>query len=106
MAADKFSCFATVDGPHVERVTEDEGHVLFGTQIGKPVPGEHALAADHQAVAIGLDQSQERFWPGRNVLVNNDLVGGIENADVHGAGMQIDTAVKAVLFGFWLFPKD
>jgi len=39
---------AAVNGPHVERMPEHEVDPLVGAQIGQPVPGEHALNADHQ----------------------------------------------------------
>jgi hypothetical protein len=35
---------------------------------------------------------------GGNVAVEDNLPGGVEDADVHGGGMQIDAAVKKVLF--------
>ena len=35
--------FSSVDRFHVEGVAEDEWNVLFNTEIGDPVPGEHAF---------------------------------------------------------------
>jgi hypothetical protein len=37
---------AAVDGFHVQGVAKHERDVLVGTEIGDPVPGEHALGAD------------------------------------------------------------
>ena len=90
--------FAAVNRLHVEGMTEDEVDVLVGAQVGQPVPGEHALAADHQAIPVGFDQSQEVFRAGRDVLVEDHLAGRIEDADIHGVGMEVDAAVEAVLF--------
>jgi len=54
-------------GAHVQGVTEDEIDLLVGTQVGEPVPGEHALDADHQVVTVRLDQAQEGLGPSRDV---------------------------------------
>ena len=78
-------------------MAEDEVDLLLGTQIGQPIPGEHALAADHQAAAVGFDQAQDGIRFGWNVLVDDHLAGRIEDADVHGVGMQVDAAVEMVL---------
>jgi hypothetical protein len=80
-------------------MAEDEIDVLIGTEIGQPVPGEHALAADHETLTIRFDQSQEGIGLGGDVLVENDLTSGIKDTDVHGIGMEIDTAIKLMLFG-------
>ena len=42
-----------MDGFHVEGVAEDEGDAFGGAEVGEPVPGEHALAADDESVAEG-----------------------------------------------------
>ena len=39
--------FATVDGPHVECMAEDERNLLFPAQVSNPVPGERAFHANH-----------------------------------------------------------
>jgi len=41
-------------------VPQDKLDPLLGTQIGDPVPGEHALAANDQALAVGRDGVQQR----------------------------------------------
>jgi hypothetical protein len=87
-----------VNGPHIEGVAENEIDPLLGAQVGQPVPGEHALAADYKAGAIGFYQSEESFRFGRDILVNDHLSDGIEDADIHGVGVQIDAAVEPVLF--------
>jgi hypothetical protein len=43
-----------VDELHVQGVAQDEGDVLFGAAVGQLVPAEHALDADHQALAKGV----------------------------------------------------
>ena len=44
---------AAVDGLHVVGVADQEGELLLGAEVGEPVPGEHALDADHQAEIAG-----------------------------------------------------
>jgi len=73
-------------------MAEDEVYSLVGAEIGQPILGENALAADHQAGTIGLDQSQKRFWARGDVFMNDDFSGGVQNADIHGLGMEIDAA--------------
>jgi hypothetical protein len=80
-------------------MAENEIDALLSAQVGEPVPGEHAFGSDDKVVAVRFDQAQEEFGTGRNVAVQHDLSGGVEDTDVHGVGMQIDAAVKKVLFG-------
>ena len=74
-----------------------KGIVLVLAQIGEPVPGEHALDADDQAVAEGRDGVRGRRRAGGEVLVEDDVAVVVEDADVHGSGVQIDAAVESVL---------
>jgi hypothetical protein len=87
-----------MNGSHVERMAEDEIDLFISAEVSQPVPGEHALAADHQTITIGLDLLQKVFRPRRDVLVKDDFASCIEDAEVHGVGMQIDAALKPVLF--------
>jgi hypothetical protein len=34
-----------VNGFHIESMTQNQGNVLFGTQVGEPLPGEDASTA-------------------------------------------------------------
>jgi hypothetical protein len=86
-----------VDGFHVQGVSQNEGDLLSSTQIGQPVPAKQALDADHQAVAERGYSFDKRWAVGRQVLVKDDLALGIEDAQVHGSGMQINAAVESVL---------
>lgn len=91
--------FAAVDGPHVEGVPEDEGDVFFGTEIGQPVPGEHALGANHQIVPIGGDGLEESCRFGLEVAMEQNVPFLAEDAQVHFVGVQVDSAIMLVLFG-------
>jgi len=90
---------AAVDGPHVERVSENEGDVFFGTEIGQPVPGEHALGADHQIIPVRSDGLEEGCRFGLDVAMEQDVPFLTEDAQVHFVGVQIDSAIMLVLFG-------
>ncbi len=72
---------------------------LAFAQVGEPVPGEHALDADDEAVAEGLDGVEEGVGRGGQVLLEDGLARVVEDVDEHGSGVQIDAAVELVLGG-------
>jgi hypothetical protein len=86
-----------VDGPHVQGVAQDEGDVLAGAQVGQPVPAEQSLDGDDQPVPEGGDGAEEGVGLCGEVLVEDDLAGVVEDAQLHGPGMQVDAAVESVL---------
>src|SRR5262249_42547958 len=88
---------AAVDGFQVQGVAEDEGDVLLDAAIGDPVPGEQALGADHEVVAIRLEGPPKRLWPTGDALVEDGLAGLVEEAPVPGPGVQVDATVAWVL---------
>ena len=47
--------FASMDGFHIESVSEDKGDVFTGAKIGEPVPGEETFNADDDVAAKWLD---------------------------------------------------
>ncbi len=65
---------AAVDGLHVQGVAEDEGDALVLAEVGEPVPGEHALAADDEAVAEGRDGVEEGVGLGGQIAVSKTVV--------------------------------
>lgn len=91
--------FAAVDGPHVEGVTEDEMNAFVTTQVSQPVPGEHALDRDNEVIPIRFDCPQERRRSCFGIAMEQDFAVMAENAQVDGAGMQIDAAVVGVRLG-------
>ena len=90
---------APVDGTHVQGMPEHEGNALAGTQVGHPVPGEHAFDRHHQILAEGLHGGQEGLRGALQVAREAHLAGCIQDAQVHLAGVQIDAAVVLVLTG-------
>jgi len=88
-----------VDRFHVERMTEDEGDRFALTEIGKPIPGEHALDRDDDVAAEALNDLEERLGLGGQVPMSDDFSLVIENTDVHRSRMEVDAAVEWVLLG-------
>jgi hypothetical protein len=80
-------------------VAQDEGDLLDVAQVGQPVPAEQALAADDEVVATRRDGFEEGTGLGGQVFVHDDLAGVVEDAQVHGPGVQIDAAVESMLLG-------
>ena len=77
----------SVNGLHVEGVTEDELDAFLLAEIGEPVPGEHALDGHDEIFAVGSDGSEEEVWSGLDVPVEEGLAGAVEDAEVHGLGV-------------------
>jgi hypothetical protein len=88
-----------VDVLHGQGVAQREGDALVFAQVGQPVPGEHALDADDEVLAVRLDGVEELVGAGGQVLGEDGLALVVENVDVHGSGVQIDAAVKSVRVG-------
>jgi hypothetical protein len=84
-----------VNGLEAEGMGEHEVDARGGTGIGEPIPAEHALGADGQIVAIGRDEFEEK----REVIVfdvgvDQFFAGAFHDADIHLAGVQINSAVE------------
>jgi hypothetical protein len=90
---------AAMDGLHVEGVTQDNGHTLFSTHVGQPVPGEETLDSHNEALTIGRNGLEERFRRGLHIAVQQHVPLLTQDADVHGAGMQVDPTLHWVLIG-------
>jgi hypothetical protein len=79
-------------------MSKDKGNVFHGTEISQPVPGKHTFGADHDILAVWLDSLEKdiRFSP--DIAVQKGIPVLIENAEIHFVGMEIDSAVKCMLF--------
>jgi len=53
--------FASMDGFHVERVTEHEVDAFVPTKVREPVPSEYAFDRDHEVLSEWCDCLQEDF---------------------------------------------
>ena len=85
-----------VDELHVQRVAQREGDGLVLTQIGEPVPGEHALAADDDALAKGSDGLEEDIRIGGEIFGEDGVAVGVKDVREHASGVQINAAVECV----------
>lgn len=87
--------FAAVDGADVEGVDQDEGDAGSLARVGQPIPAEHAFGTDGQVVAVGGEEFEEEVEVViANVGVDEDFAGPVHEADVHLAGMEINSAVE------------
>src|SRR6185312_1665367 len=89
--------FAAVDGFHGEGVAEDEGELFAFAEVGEPVPGEHAFAADDDSVAVRCDGVEEGGGCGGGGFLDEGLAGGIADVEEESPGVQIDAGVVCVL---------
>jgi hypothetical protein len=61
----------------------------------------HALAADDEGVAEGLDGVEEGFGGGAEVAAEAGLSVVIEDDEEEGPGVEIDSSVESDLGGRW-----
>ncbi len=90
---------AAVDQLHVQRVADHERDRVLGTAVGEPVPAEHALHTDDDTVAEGGKGLQQRLEMARQVAIEYDGTGTVQDANVHGPGVQVDAAVESMWAG-------
>jgi hypothetical protein len=88
-----------MDGFHLKGMSQDEGNALLSTEIGEPIPGEDTFNGHHEPLPIGGDSPEEGFRSRFHMAVQHDFPIVAQDADVHGTGMQVDSAVKRVLMG-------
>ncbi len=79
--------FSSVDRFHAEGVAEDEWNVLFNTEIGDPVPGEHAFYRNHDVLTEGSSDVEKNFRVCVGILMNPDIASGVNNTYKHSLGM-------------------
>jgi hypothetical protein len=80
-------------------MAENEGDVLLDTEIGDPVPGEHAFDSNHDVLTEGSNDTEKSFRVCVDVMMNPDIASGIQDTDKHILGMQVDSTIKFVLLG-------
>jgi hypothetical protein len=88
-----------MNGFHREGMAQDKGHALLGTQVGEPVPGEETRDGHDEAVPRRGHGFEKRFGSRFPVTVEPDFAILTQDADIQGAGMQVDATVKWVLLG-------
>src|SRR5262245_54331931 len=77
-----------------EGMTEDEGDLVLGAEVGEPVPGVGALAGDRAVGAKGIEGGEEGVGVGRQVASEPGVALLVEDDDVHGPCVQVDAAVR------------
>jgi hypothetical protein len=78
-------------------VTQNEGDALLGAEVGQPVPAEQTLDVHDQIVTVRSDDLEETIAVAFEVAVDQGFLRLVQDADVHRSGVQVDTAVVAVL---------
>jgi len=82
-----------VDGFHVQCVAENESNLFSSAQIGQPVPREDAFDGNHDILAERCDRFQKRIRIRLHIAVQNDRTGLVQDEQVHGSRVQINSAV-------------
>jgi hypothetical protein len=90
---------AAVDRFHIQRVPEANGNLFLGTEVGEPVSGQETCDHDDQILPIGCNGLAPRLWTGFHVAMQEDLAVLAEATHVHATSMQINAAIRVVLFG-------
>ena len=90
--------FSSVNGFHVKGVTENESYSFLFAQISKPVPGEGALDCNDETVPVLSDRFQEDLPVSFDVTVEENRAIAVNDAEVHGFCVKVDSAMVFVLF--------
>jgi hypothetical protein len=88
-----------VNGFQVQGMAEDEGNPRLGTEVREPVPREDTFDRDHEILAVGRNDLEQGVWAGLHITLPHDLPVSVQDADVHGPGMQGNATVEFVLCG-------
>jgi len=83
-------------GLHGEGLPEDAGQALVGTQVSPPVPGEETCDTAEHVLPGGHEGVEKGGWTSGHSAVPQELPLLGQDAEVHGAGMQVDAAVNLV----------
>src|SRR5205823_2601871 len=97
---DRVICgLAAVDGFPGERLPADTRKPLPSAQVSKPLPREEACDADAKILPVGRQSLEKGLWSRWHMPVHQALSGLVQDAEGHGAGMQVNATIKWVLFG-------
>jgi hypothetical protein len=91
--------FAAMDGLHGKGMTKHTRDPVVSTEGCKPGPGKQACGREDDLRAGGSDGLAQRLRGGWHGTVQPRFPGLVEDAQVHGAGVEIDTTIKRVLLG-------
>ena len=79
-------------------MAQDKRQPFLCTQVGKPVPRKDTFDGDDNIVPIGRNSLEQGIGTGLHIPVQHYLAVLTQDTHIHGAGMQVDTTVKLVLF--------
>jgi hypothetical protein len=80
-------------------VAQNKGDIFLSAEIGEPILSEDTLDSHNQTLTIGGNGLEKGFRSGFHIAVHKYFSLVAQDADIHGAGMQVDTTVKLVLVG-------
>jgi len=86
-----------VNGPHVEGVAEDEVDIFFIAEVSEPIPGEYTFDGNDDVFSVWFDSLEEGIGLSVDILVEQDVPVLIEDTEIHGSGVKVDTAVEFML---------
>jgi hypothetical protein len=90
---------AAVDRLPREGLSQDKGHACLGAEVGEPRPRQQACDSHDETISGGRHSLQARVWTGLHGAGHHPLAILLQETDVHGPGMQVDTAVNLMLWG-------
>ena len=95
LGVDRSVCsFAAVAGLPREGMTQDARDPVCGAEGGEPVPGKQTCGCQDDRRTGGSDGRAQRLGGRCQVPVHQRCTGLVEDAHVHGAGVEIDTTGK------------
>jgi hypothetical protein len=88
---------AAMDRLQRQGMPEDAGNPLVSTEVRQPIPGAEACDTDDESLTRGRHGLEKRGRPGLHMPVDQALSSVVQDADRHGAGLQVEAAVTWVL---------
>jgi hypothetical protein len=84
--------FAAMDSLHVESLAQDQGKALMGAEVGEPVPGEETFNDDDTILPRGRQTLEKCLRAGFHLARDHAIAVLVEEAHIHGAGVQVEAA--------------
>jgi len=75
----------------------DKNDILLGAQVSQSVPGKDALHGHRHVFSVRGDGLEKEVRATRHVSVQEDFALLVQDTEIHGPRVQIDSAVVSVL---------